>query len=106
LYTLITAATTAPAQKLKNSMAGANVILGDYLELPAFMLKNLTLIKLPNPSAPAYAHQILTLCLDKEIDKIYPLRNSEKELLNEASQLFTEYGITVICDNPNDLMTH
>jgi hypothetical protein len=95
LYTLITAATTSQAQKLKNSLGNENVILGDYSELPDFMLKSMMLLKLPNPSDPAYAHQMLKLCLDKDVDKIYALGGQEKALLNEASLLFNEYGITI-----------
>ncbi len=95
MYTLITSATTAQAQKLKNSLQQPNVILGDYRELPAFMLKSAGLLKLPNPASVSYAHEMLTLCLDKQIDTIYALNNEEQKLLKEAEQLFGEFGILV-----------
>jgi hypothetical protein len=96
VYTLITAANSAEAYKLKNKLNLKDVILGDYLELPAFMLASGNIIKLPNPDSIAYAHEMLTLCLDKSIDTIYPLRDNELTLLIQAELLFNEYGIKVM----------
>ncbi|MCR8557126.1 hypothetical protein KXD93_05710 [Mucilaginibacter sp. BJC16-A38] len=94
---LITAATSAGAYKLKNQLsADDDVILGDYLELPAFMLKNADMVKLPNPASPSYTHEMLTLSLDKEVNKIYALRDEENKLLQESKQLFNEYGIFLV----------
>ena len=70
--------------------------MGDYMELPAFMLKADTMISLPNPESIAYAHEMLTLCLDKDIDTIYPLRNNEQALLKQSELLFSEFGIKII----------
>jgi len=96
VYTLITAANSAEAYKLKNALSSENIILGDYLELPAFMLNSGNMVRLPSPKSIAYASEILTLCLDKEIDKVYALREEEKMLLKEAQQLFEEYGIGIV----------
>ena len=96
MFTLITAATSARAYKLKNSLNTENIILGDYLELPTIMLKNSAMIKLPHPNSTSYAHEMLTLCLDKQIDTIYPLGENERLLLDEAKQLFNEYGIEIV----------
>ena len=93
---LITAATSAEAHKLKNQLNADDVILGDYLELPAFMLKNADMVKLPNPASPSYTHEMLTLSLDKEVNKIYALRDEENKLLQESKQLFNEYGIVLV----------
>jgi hypothetical protein len=41
---LITAANSAEAHKLKNQLKADNIILGDYQELPAFMLKSANMI--------------------------------------------------------------
>lgn len=92
---LITAATSAEAHRLKKQLESAEVILGDYEEIPAFMLNN-GMIKLPNPKSPAYAHEMLTLCLDRGIDKIFLLRGDEFAALNQAEQLFEEYGIKLL----------
>jgi len=96
MYTLITAATSADAQRLKNKLNTPDILLGDYLELPEFMLKSANMIRLPNPASASYTHEMLTLCLDKQIDTVYALRNEEKMLLGEAEQLFSEYGITAV----------
>lgn len=91
---LITAANSAQAQKLKSQLSNDEVILGDYLDLPTFMLSK-NLIKLPNPNSIAYTHEMLTLCLDKQIVTIYPLRDEELSLLKQAEQLFNEYGVGI-----------
>jgi len=89
---LITAATSAEAHRLKNQLSSDNVILGDYREMPAFM----QIIKLPDPASLSYAHEMLTLCLDKEIVVVYALGKEELNNLLEAEQLFTEFGIEVV----------
>ncbi|SHM95650.1 hypothetical protein [Mucilaginibacter sp. OK098] len=93
---LITAANSAEAHRLKNQLNTENIILGDYLELPAFMLKSANMIRLPNPISLSYTHEMLTLCLDKEIKKVYALREEELTNLVKAEQLFGEYGIEVV----------
>jgi hypothetical protein len=96
MYTLITAATTSQAHKLKNQLNQENIILGDYNELPAIMLVNSKLLQLPNPSSVSYAHEMLTLCLDKQIEKVYALKDEEYAILSIARQLFNEYGIELV----------
>ncbi|GAC1311071.1 MAG: hypothetical protein NVSMB24_29690 [Mucilaginibacter sp.] len=96
MKTLITAATSGEAQRLKNKLEADAVILGDYLQLPEFMLKTGNIIRLPDPKSIAYTHEMLALCLDKEIQTIYPLTEQEKILLKEAEQLFQEYDITIV----------
>ena len=96
MYTLITAAASSQAYQLKSKLDSASVILGDYLELPKFMLATANMIQLPDPKTIAYAHEMLTLCLDKEISIIYVLREEEHALLNEAAQLFNEFGIEIV----------
>jgi hypothetical protein len=95
MSTLITAAATAEAHKLKNKLKADHIILGDYLELPAFMLTSRNMVRLPHPDSPSYAHEMLTLCLDKQVEAVYALRAQEKNALNGAEQLFNEYGIKI-----------
>ena len=95
MYTLITAANSAQAHKLRNSLNSADVLLGDYLELPELMLKTGKMLRLPNPDTASYTHQMLSLCLDKDIDIIYPLREQELQLLLTSDQLFKEYNISI-----------
>ena len=77
--------------------------MGDYLELPAFMLSSANMLQLPNPSSIAYTHEMLALCLDRQIDTIYALRDEELTLLNQAELLFAEYGIKIM-KQTNELM--
>ena len=96
MYTLITGATSAQAYKLKNTLPSEQVILGDYLDLPATMLASGAMIKLPNPASASYAHEMLTLCLDREITSVHFLRDNEYAAMVAAEQLFSEYGIGII----------
>ena len=92
---LITSANSVAAHQLKNKLNADNVILGDYMELPEFMVQSGKMIRLPDPASMAYSHEVLTLCLDKNIGRIYPLREEEAMLLKEAEQLFNEYNIEI-----------
>ncbi|RYY34081.1 MAG: hypothetical protein EOP46_14545 [Sphingobacteriaceae bacterium] len=93
--TLVTAATSPRAHRIKNNLDTDNVLLGDYLDMPDFMVQSGKMIRLPNPSSASYAHQMLTLCLDSDINVVYPLNKDEALLLNEAILLFDEYGIEI-----------
>jgi hypothetical protein len=95
LYTLITAANSSEAYRLKSTLDLANILLGDYLELPNVLLKSGKVLKLPHPERASYTHEMLSLCLDKDIDTIYPLREQERQLLLNSRQLFHEYNISI-----------
>lgn len=95
MYTLITAAATAEAYRLKNALGREGVILGDYMELPDVLVRSGKVIALPSPENAAYTHQMLALCLDNAINNIYALREEEKRLLLKAKQLFWEYDIQI-----------
>lgn len=92
---LITSATSVAAHQLKNKLEANEVVLGDYMDLPDFMIQSGKMIRLPDPKSTSYSHQMLTLCLDSSIEKIYPLRKEEAILLQEAEQLFKEYNIDI-----------
>ena len=96
MSTLITSANSAAAYQLKSKLNADEVILGDYEELPALMVKSGKMIQLPNPKSASYSHQMLTLCLDKGIKTVYPLREEEATLLKESDQLFREYDINIL----------
>lgn len=89
---LITTATSARAQKLKKSLLSDEVLLGDHQEMPAFM----GMIKLPNPASDTYTHEMLTLCLDNNIDTLYLLSPHEAQVLLTSEQLFKEYNINIV----------
>jgi hypothetical protein len=95
VYTLITAANSSGAYSLKNMLTADHTLLGDYLELPELLIQSGKVLRLPDPRNTSYTHQMLALCLDKDIDTIYALRNEEKQLLLAAKQLFIEYNIVI-----------
>lgn len=90
---------SAKAHSLRTNLNSAEIILGDYHELPQFMLSD-KLIKLPDPGLPSYAHQMLTLCLDNAVATIYVLDSKEAVQLAETQQLFAEYDIQI---NTNEI---
>ena len=95
MYILITAANSAAAYQLKNTLDLPDIILGDYLELPDLMVKTGRMIKLPDPAKATYTHEMLKLCLDHNIGTIYILRKEEEQPLLAARQLFNEYNISL-----------
>ena len=92
---LITSALSAKAHQLKNKLSAELIILGDHNDIPAFMLNQGKMIRLPAPQSASYAHQMLTLCLDNGVDLLYILDNNEAEALLDANQLFAEYNIDI-----------
>jgi hypothetical protein len=99
MYTLITAANSSEAYALKKLIGSEHILLGDYLDVPEVLIKTGKIILLPHPESTSYSHQMLTLCLDKNIDKIYPLRQQEREILLNSKQLFGEYGINILLND-------
>ena len=93
---LITGASSVVAHRLKSKLVNDEVILGDHVDLPAFMVQEGSMLKLPNPNSESYPHQMLTLCLDNEVTRVYAISNEEYNLLNNAAQLFSEYGIEIL----------
>jgi hypothetical protein len=93
LKILITSAASAKAYQLKAKLTADQVLLGDYADLPATMLKSGNMIALPNPADASYAHKMLALGLDNGVEAIYALQPAEYQLLAEAELLFEEYGV-------------
>lgn len=104
---LITGATTARAFQLERQLNRPDeIILADSAELPAFLLKSKRFLKIPGENSPSFVHELLALCLDEHIDEVYPLKEHEVEALNNARQLFEEYGIRIKFAGPSsDLNT-
>jgi len=93
---LITAATSAQAYRLKSELKNDTVLLGDHFEIPQFMLASGAMVKLPDPASSSYTHEMLALCLDRNVNFVYIFREDEIKLLTEAEQLFKEYGILLV----------
>ncbi len=99
MYTLITCANSAEAYVLKTALHGEPVLMGDFEALPEFLVNTGKMIRLPNPLDTSYVHQVLTLCLNRNINKICPLRVQEQVLLLNSAQLFAEYGISIVVND-------
>lgn len=103
---LITAAATAVAYKIERLLNTTNaVVFGDSVELPQILVKDKNFVKIPSGESASFAHLLLSLCLDLNIVKIYPLRRAEVLALAEARQLFDEYGINVIVPDKSAMET-
>ena len=72
--------------------------MGDYMDLPDFMLKPGKMIRLPDPKSVSYTHEMLTLCLDMNIEVVYVFRLEEKELILQSETLFNEYNIKIVTE--------
>jgi hypothetical protein len=94
--TLITGASTAKAHQIKKDLTNQPVLLGDYADLPEVMIKSGRMLKLPNPQAETYPHQMLAFCLDNHVNTVYLLNTAEADQLKPAELLFDEYGIKLI----------
>lgn len=91
---LITAASFAVAYKLERYLNESEVYFAEQIELPAIPGKKF--IRIPAASSPIFISEMLKICLDNQIVKIFPLKRSEIKELSEANQLFNEYGINII----------
>ncbi len=90
---------SANAHRLKTILSTEKIILGDYADIPAFMLQPGKMIQLPSPASDSYTHQMLALCLDNNISQLYALEEAEYSILALATQLFDEYGIQILNGN-------
>lgn len=90
---LITAAADSAAHRLARTLGSSEVIFADQQTLPVFSDKKF--IQIPHPESVAFAHEILKVCLDYGVTKIYPMKKEELHELSKARQLFEEYGINV-----------
>jgi hypothetical protein len=91
---LITAASFAVAYKLERFLNEPEVYFAEQTEMPAIPGKKF--IRIPDASSPIFTSEILKICLDNQIVKVFPLKRSEIKELSKANQLFSEYGISII----------
>ncbi len=52
-------------------------------------------VLLPKVSQGDYIHELLNICLDKQIDVVFAMGFAEQELLAEAVELFSEFNINL-----------
>src|SRR5437899_7321581 len=99
---LITGATTSSAEYIYNCLSNESFdpILSDSAPLLGEKF-----IQIPSFTDPAFAHKILTTCLDNKIMAVIPLQAEEVKLLAQAKTLFAEYGIKILAPDKKVLDT-
>jgi len=91
---LITAASYSVAYKLDRFLDEPEVLFADQILMPVIPGKKF--IRIPEASSFIFTSEILKICLDNHIIKIFPLKQAEFNELSKAEQLFNEYGIIII----------
>lgn len=99
---LLTSATHSLGLRVVNLLTNKfDVVAATSDELPSFIQDKY--LKIPKGVNPTFAHEMLKLALDNNIDYILPLQLAEIESLSESLVLFEEYGIRVICPTKSQL---
>ena len=96
-YILITHGTRPLAQRLARQLPeGKEVLFGAADEMSDVLLRTGHYVRLPGAKSPAFAHEMLKICLDYGVSLLLPLGREEQLALLEAKILFEEYGIAVL----------
>lgn len=99
---LITFGTRALAQRLSNLLKNDFTIhFATSEEVPVFL--NSKFMVIPVGSNPTYAHELLKICLDQQIQILLPIGLSEVKAIAEAKVLFEEYNIQVLTPSLEEL---
>lgn len=103
---LITAGLEPLAQRLSKLLQGQGyeTLFAESGEIPNILLASPDYKCLPYAVAPTFAHELLRLCLDEEVDVILPLRLAEMQVLAESATLFWEYGIEVLAPSKTQIV--
>ncbi|MGO1596192.1 MAG: hypothetical protein ACTHZ1_02925 [Sphingobacterium sp.] len=99
---LITSGTSSLAQRVGNILQERFKLFFATSETVPQFLEN-RFRKIPKGPDPTFAHELLTFCLDHQINLLLPLELSEIQSLSEAKKLFEEYGIQVLCPDREEL---
>jgi len=70
-------------------------LFGSAEEVPQVLLDQGNFCSLLPVTAPAFLHQLLKVCLDRQVAAILPLGIEELYPIAEARSLFSEYGVEV-----------
>ncbi|WP_293886098.1 MULTISPECIES: hypothetical protein [unclassified Sphingobacterium] len=103
---LITFGTRPLAMRIAKKL-GANfeVLFASSEEIPGLLLKSDKYARIPKGLLPTFAHEVLKLCLDQQVDYVLPLGGFELEPLSVAKVLFEEYQISVLVPDKDLLET-
>lgn len=70
-------------------------LFGSAEEIPYVLINGGNFTTIPPANAPAFIHEVLKICLDREISAVIPLGAQELYPMAEARQLFSEYGVDI-----------
>lgn len=96
---LITASSDSAAFRLARLLSDKILFFGSLEEIPNF--GNTKFIKIPSTKSPSFSHELLKICLDNEINEVYPLVLDEIIELSAARTLFEEFNIKIIIPSIN-----
>lgn len=103
---LITFGTRPLAMRIARKLAGSfEVLYASSEEIPELLLKSGNYVSIPKGLLPTFAHEVLKLSLDQQVDYVLPLGGFELEPLAEAKVLFDEYQIAVLVPDKDILET-
>lgn len=103
---LITGGKTATALKLIRAFSNAEILLGDYGDMPNINTETYSFAELGDWNAEVLAHNLLTKCLDNGVDVLLPLYQAEIIALSKSMVLFEEFGLKVLLpENPTITQT-
>ncbi len=55
----------------------------------------------PRVDSSSFAHELLTYCLDHDIERVFPVRTGELASLLDTKVLFAEFGIEIMIPEPH-----
>lgn len=99
----MTGGTSAQAYKLLKAFDGAQVVLADYGDTPAFAGSNYQMISLGERNDDTIAHHLLNTCLDQQATALLPLHAFEITAVSKAMVLFEEFDIQVLLPSQIEL---
>ncbi len=93
---LITQGTRPFAQRIARSLSEIYTLsFGSADDIPSVLLQMGNYLNIPSASSPAFVHEMLKRCLDREIGSLIPLGADELQPMAAARPLFSEYGIDI-----------
>lgn len=96
---LITAASDSAAFRLARLFSEKVLFFGSIEEIPN--IGDTKFIKIPSAKSSSFSHELLKICLDNEINEVYPLVLDEIIELSSSRILFEEYNIKIIIPSSN-----
>jgi len=96
---LITGASNAAAFRLARLFSEKDLVFGSNEPLSNF--SSFKFITIPKATSPSFSHELLKICLDNQINEIFPLLKNEIIELASSKVLFEEFNIKIIAPSIN-----